>query len=331
MKLTNEDNLSLSIAVFLAADFYNHNRHPGKLHMSATGLLKPMRQIILGLRTQEIEASSLVRDINTFIPSRMGTAIHAGIEKAWLHRYREALLALGKPKEMIERIRINPTDIMLKEDPYIIPVYLEQRFRKNFDDFVIDGEADFVGDGVLEDYKSTGVYGYMKDTNDDKYIQQGSIYRWLAPEIITADFMWIQFIFTDWSKLDAMKRKKAGYPQSRIIGKKLVLMSYEETESFIKEKIRKIKKYLNTPEIDLPECTKEELWQNDTTWAYYKNPDGKRATKVYDNPSEAYARCATGGTVVERKGKVRRCSYCDCYNLCSQKNKLIASGEYTPE
>lgn len=332
MQLTNEDNYSLSIAVFLAADYYNHNRHPGKLHMSATDLLKPIRQTILEMRLAKIADDATSYDIRQDIPNRIGTAIHAGIEKAWKEKHKEALIALGYPEKVIEKIRINPP-LEDAQDPNIIPIFLETRFYKELDGFIIDGEADFIGEGILEDFKSTGVYGYMKENNDKKYIQQGSIYRWLAPEIITADFMRIQHIFTDWSKLDSMIKKKAGYPHSRIVAKKLMLMPLEETEAFIKGKLRQLKNYMNVPEPQLPECTKEDLWQDNTTFAYYKNPTGKRATKVFDNYTDAHTQFMKNnavGVIKERRGKVKRCNYCNGYDLCTQKDTYLANGLLEP-
>lgn len=329
MKLTNMDNYSLSIAAWLAADWYDHNRHPGKLHISATGLLKPVRQVILASRLEN--QVDRTRDIREDIPNRMGTAIHAGIERVWKNEEKrtETLLALGYPKRVVDRIRINPSRELLKANPDIIPVFIEQRFYKEFEGWIIDGEVDFIGEGILEDFKSTGVYGYMKSNNDEKYIQQGSIYRWLAPDIITADFIRIQHIFTDWSKLDSIIKKKAGYPDSRIIAKKLQLMSLGETENFIRNKLQNLQHYWNKPEMELPYCTVDELWQSPTVYKYYTNADATRATKVFDTYAEAHEMFMTKGAkgiVREVPGKIKRCAYCEGYELCSQAAEYRASG-----
>ena len=58
----------------------------------------------------------------------------------------------------------------------------------------------FVAEGKVQDFKSTSVYTYLNQTNKDKYILQGSIYRWLNEDTITRDTMDIHFIFTDWNK-----------------------------------------------------------------------------------------------------------------------------------
>lgn len=334
MKLTNQDQHSLSIAVWLGVDWYNHNRHPGKLHMSATGLLKPIRQTILAQRLEKIQEEEVSRDIREDIANRMGTAIHDGISRAWLNpeKRKEALINMGYPARVVDRIRVNPSEKEAK-NPDIIPVYIEKRFYREIDGFIIDGEADFIGEGVLEDFKSTGVYGYMKSNNDEKYIQQGSIYRWLAPDVITSDFMRIQHIFTDWSKLDAIIKKKAGYPQSRLISKKLMLMSVPETETFIKQRLRELMLYMDKPESKLPRCTPEELWQDQTVYKYYSKPTNKIATKVCDTYAEAHEHFMKGGAkgiIKEFQGKAKRCNYCESYDLCSQKDELIASGLLQP-
>lgn len=331
MKLLNENNYSLSIAVFLAADFYDHNRHPGKPHMSATGLLKPIRQIILGLRAAKL-ATDHSHDIKKDIANRVGTAIHAGIERAWKRKYAEAMKALGYPQHVIDLIRINPAADTLKE-PDIIPIYIEKRLYRELDGFIIDGEPDFIGQGVLEDFKSTGVYGYLKGNNDDKHIKQGSIYRWLDPNIITSDFIRIQYIFTDWSALDAIIKKKRGYPHSRIVPKKLELMSEEETEQFIKKRIKEIKKYSQAKETDLPQCTQEELWQDNTVYKYYSKAENTRAQKVSEDYNEVHAAFMKGGAkgiIKTVTGKVKHCDWCDGKALCTQKDEYIANGTYVP-
>jgi hypothetical protein len=259
----------------------------------------------------------------------MGTAIHAGIEKAWIKGDVAAnLQKLGYPKKVAERVRVNPSQEELEKNPKAIPVYLEQRHHKEFEGFIIDGEFDFVGEGYLEDFKSTGVWSYIKGNKDEDYSLQGSIYRWLAPHIITRDFMKIQNIFTDWSKLDAQIKKKAGYPQSRIVTKKLELLSIQETESFIRNKITQIKAHQNTPEPELPPCTPEDLWQSPPAFKWFSKPENKRCQKSFDNYAEAHNHMQKSGkgVIKESPGQVRRCGYCDGFELCTQKDTYLQNG-----
>jgi hypothetical protein len=331
MSFTNLENQPLSIAVWLGTDDYNNDRYPGRAHISATGLLKPTRMIVLSGRTNDqTDVVITPEDIIRKVPSRMGTALHASIEKTWRDpkKVHQALIALGKSKAVADRIVVNPTKEFLKLYPTSIPVYIEQRAAKEFHGYMVNGEYDFVGDGTLEDFKSTGVYGYIKGNKDLEHIQQGSIYRWLSPDIITSDHMFIRYIFTDWSKLDAMKGIKRGYPQSRIVSKKLKLMSMEETEQFIRNKINEVTSAKDLPENELLPCADEDLWRGDTSYKYFSNPNGKRATRNFDNYAEAHMMMLEKGKGEVRTvpGMVRRCGYCPAFELCSQKDEYLAKG-----
>jgi len=332
MKYTNVEGHSLSVAVWLVTDDYIQNPYPGKAHLSATGLLKPERMIILSQRANAKKTTASEMDISMNIPNHLGSAMHSSIQRAWETNYKKALLDLNYPKGMVDKVRINPTPENLKVNPDIIPVYMEQRASKEICGYIIDGQYDFIGDGTLEDFKSTGVYGFMKnDAYDDQLkILQGSIYRWLNPDIITSDHMLIQYTFTDWSKLDSKIRKKKGYPQSRIVPKKFMLMPVQETESWVRQKLNTVISLQKTPEPDLPLCTAEELWRDKPVFKYYKNPDNrKRSTANFEDYHEAHARLLKDdsvGVIVDFRGKVRRCGYCDAYDLCTQKDQYIADG-----
>lgn len=324
MAYSNVSSVPLSIAVWLATDHYDHNPDPN--HISATSLIKPIRQIVLASR---VESDNAPVDLEGLINSRMGTAIHDSIEKAWTHHREPALKALGYPQKIIDKIKFNPDPSTLTEDD--IPVYMEQRLSKEIDGVKISGKYDFIGEGRLEDFKSTSTYAYMSGSNDDKYVLQGSIYRWLNPQIITKDEMDIQFIFTDWSALRAMTEANKGYPQKRRISKRYPLMSLMETEMWVRRKITEIKKYMSLPDEQIPECTSEELWREDPKYKYYKNPaktDG-RSTKNFDNLAEAQLRQAQdGGTgiVLKVDGEVKACKYCPAITVCKQAKKLIDAG-----
>jgi hypothetical protein len=331
MNYTNLENQPLSIAVWLSTDDYNNDRYPGRQHISATGLLKPTRMIVLGGRVNDqTDVVVTPEDIIRKVPSRMGTALHASIERTWRNpqKVHQALMALGKSKDTADRVVVNPTPEFLKLHPTSIPVYIEQRAMKEFNGYIVNGEYDFVGDGTLEDFKSTGVYGYIKGNKDVGHIQQGSIYRWLAPDIITSDHMFIRYIFTDWSKLDAMKGAKRGYPQSRIVSKKLTLMSMQETEQFIRLKINEVNGALKTPENELPPCNDEDLWRGDTVYKYFTNPTNKRSSGNFDNYADAHMKMLEKGKgeVKTVLGMIRRCGYCPAFDLCKQKDEYLASG-----
>lgn len=320
---TNATNIPLSVAVWLATDNYDHPPDDGQKHISATGLMKSVRQIVL---SQRLGKSASVDDISNRVASRFGTAVHDAIEKAWEDNQVEAMTALGYPKHVAERVRVNPTD---PDEPDIIPVYMEQRFHKKIGDWNVSGQFDFVGDGRLEDFKSTGTFTWTNNTKDDDYIMQGSIYRWGRPDIITQDTMAIQFIFKDWQKHLA---NGANYPPAMLVEKTYRLKSVQETDLIIKKKLNDIDKHWNTPEPDLPECTPKELWQSSgSTWKYYKDPAKRnRSTKNFDNPHDANLRLVKDGgkgLVVEVKPEPTACRYCAAFPICSQKDRYLDSGE----
>lgn len=321
-KYANTSSVPLSLAIFLATDNYDHN--PDSNTISATALIKPVRQLVLSARVPE-DLSPV--DLVNLVPSRMGSAIHDAIERSWKDNYKPAMEALGYPKRVIEKIKINPEPHELTDGT--IPVYMEQRAYKQVGKFTVSGKYDFIGDGRVEDFKTTSTYTAMNNTNDEKYIWQGSIYRWLNPVSITKDEMAIQFIFTDWSKAKAMQDPK--YPQQRIQQRLLPLKSLQETDAFVRRKLAQIEQYWEAKEEELPPCTDADLWRSEPVFKYYKNPENtKRSTKNFDNRHDAqlrYIEDGSVGKVVEVPGQVTACKYCSAFAVCSQKDALIASGD----
>lgn len=314
MIYTNNHNIPLALAVFLATNDYDkHNS------ISATTLLKPIKQIILSQRVQD----NLI-DISSLVSARMGSAIHSAIENAWKEP-KQALQALGYSDSIIDRIVINPSLNELTESS--IPIYIEQRVYKDLNGFKVSGKYDFVAEGKVQDFKSTSVYNYLNQSNVEKYQLQGSIYRWLAPDIITKDVMNIHYIFTDWSKVESIKNKD--YPNNRVLTQSIPLLSLSETENYISNKLNQIRLYSQANEEDIPECSDIDLWRKPTVYKYYKNPNSSRSTKNYDNSSDAYNHFVKDGSiglVKEVKGQVTACKYCPAFSICKQKDRYINDG-----
>lgn len=319
---SNVSEVPLSLAVFLATDYYDYNDDPNTI--SATTLIRPLRQIILSAR---VPPSENVADLTQMVKNRMGSAIHDGIERAWKTNHRTAMQALGFPQKIIDRILINPTKDELTEDS--IPVYLEQRLSRKIGKYTITGKFDFIAEGRVEDFKSTSTFTIMNNTNDDKYTLQGSIYRWLDPELITADDLAIQFLFTDWNANKA--KADPNYPQRNFQSKIYPLKSLNETEAFIRRKLELIEQYWDSPEEEIPECSDEDLWRSEPVFKYYKNPQKtSRSTKNYPLYQEAmmrYIEDGSVGLVKEHPGQVTACKYCSAFPVCSQKDALVAQGD----
>ena len=332
MRFTNQHNIGLSMAVYLVHDDYDYDPRPNAI--SVTGLLKPLRQAIL---SQRIESKIATMDISQLMASSLGTAVHEAVEKAWSNgNHILAMRKLGYSQKVIDRVVVNPnpriviTPEMRKDPNRPIPVYLELRSEKEIEGIIVTGKFDFVGDGELEDIKTTGVYTYMKKSNDEKYRLQGSIYRWLNPDIITSDRLLINYKFTDWSKGAAISERQKGYPQMRMLTVPFTLLSLEETEQWVRNKVQSLKAYINRDESVLPACTPEELWQDPTVYKYYKNPKSKdRSTKNFDNFAEAQQRLMQDGSVGIIDivpGKAKACLWCAAAPICSQAKQLALDG-----
>lgn len=322
---SNVGDVPLALAVFLASDDYDYNDDPNTI--SATTLLKPLRQVILPSR---IPAGEALIDLSAMMSNRMGQAIHNGIEKAWVSNHVNAMKALGYAKRVIERIRINPQPTELARDPDILPVYLEQRLSRKLGKWTITGKFDFVGEGRVQDFKSTSVWTYKNQVNSDKWTWQGSIYRWLDPVIITQDELDIHYIFTDWKA--GMQRSDPSYPPRRFHKQSFPLNSIQETEAFINRKLRAIEQHWEADEKDIPPCSDEELWRSEPVYKYYKSGDitKSRSTKNFDTMQEARVRMVEDGSVgaiKEVPGQVTACKYCPAFQICTQKDDLVASGD----
>jgi hypothetical protein len=315
----NSTGVPLSVALYLANDTYDHIPNT----ISATGLIRPIRQSILSRR---VSPELHKPDILTMAKSRIGTAIHDSIEKAWTHNPAKGLKALGYPQGVIDRIIVNPTPEQLKPDS--IPVYMEQRAFREIDGVTVSGKFDFVAEGRVEDFKSTSVFTWMKGNKDEDYQLQGSIYRWLSPDIITQDHMAIQFLFTDW--MPGRAKAEPGYPNRPVEQHLIPLLNLDDTEAYIRERIRLHKNFSSAQEEDLPRCNDKDLWRSEPTYKYYKNPEKRaRSTKNFDTLAEANQRKAEDGNVgvvVTVPGQVVACRYCNGFLLCSQKNEFLADG-----
>lgn len=331
-KITNLTNIGLSVATWLADDTYAYDNREKVI--SATSLLKPVKQLILAHRLTE--ENTPTPDVSGRIASSIGTAIHNAIEDVWVSgRYKEILPMLGYPKKVVNCIRVNPTPEEAK-DPDIIPIYTETRNERTIMGWTVTGEFDFAAEGNLEDFKYTKVYTYINNTKNEDYSWQGSIYRWINPDLITGGDIAIQFIFSDWKAFEFAKDPK-NYPPEQSLTKSYPLQPVGKTEQFIKQKLIQLTKLHDAPQSELPRCTPKELWQDDPIYKYFKNPAnagvaGKRSTKNFTNRGDAMQRLTEDGNVgkiVEVPGKITACKYCAVCTICEQKDEYLADGSLT--
>lgn len=324
MKITNRSSINLPLAVWLMHDTYDYVDKPN--YISVTSLMKPIKQTILAAR---IPLSEREMDVADNTARALGHSIHDSIESAWTHGYRRSMRLLGYPQEIIDRILINPTDEALRAKDDAIPVYMEQReFREVVIDgvtYTVGGKYDMVADGELYDHKSTSAFSWLFGTRDDDHRDQGSLYRWLNPEKIYGTHIHINYIFTDWSRMQAKTNPK--YPQNRVEQKDIALSSVAETDRWVRERLHLIKTHWNSPESEMPPCTDKELWRSDPQYKFYNDPlkVSGRSTKNFDNIHDANQFMADKGgkgIVITIPGEAKACNYCQIYNICKQKDSL---------
>jgi hypothetical protein len=325
MKITNNSGISLEMAVWLLHDDYDFIAEEN--YISATGLMKPLRHIILPSRIAP--ADKIAPDVSDFISAALGHSLHAAIENAWRDpdHVARALKRLGIPKEVADRVLVNPGPKELAIVKDAIPVYIEQRAIREIAGFKVGGKFDMVCEHRIRDTKSTSVWTWIYGGKDNDYKLQMSIYRWLNPDKITDDVGQVNFIFTDWDKRDAKYKADRGYPPKRIMDKLIPLMSLAETEQWIRNKLALVESHYKTPEPELPECTDEELWMSAPKYKYYSDPAKIRgkSTKNFESLVEAEAFCQEKGkgVVITVPGAPKRCDYCAAYPICTQKDRYI--------
>jgi hypothetical protein len=311
--ITNSTNMPLPLAVWCAVDDYDHSSDEDTI--SVTTLMKPLRRIVLA---RQYKDSLKIMDVDNLIATSMGTALHDSVERAWMNA--------DKAIKAMTQLGINP-DVAAKVHAEII---FERRSTKKVGSMTISGKFDMVTGGRVCDIKSTSTWGWVNGSNNVEYARQMSLYKWLNEDIITDDTGTILYIFTDWSKAKSIQ--DLSYPQSRVQSKDFALATVDMVQDYVEHRVALIEKFM--PETDqdkLPDCTREELWQEEDTYKYYKNPAKRdRATKNYSTLAEAEARKAEDGhvgAIVKFEGKAKACMYCPVANLCNQRTRLAALGK----
>lgn len=329
--ITNKTGVSLAMAVWAVNDDYDYQKEEN--YISATSLMKPIRQIVLPRRVPLEQRED--PDVLDLLSRAMGNSIHDSVEKAWVVNYKKNLYKLGTPEHVVNRVLVNPTDEQVANfhakanGVKPILVYVEQRALKKVKtarrEWTVGGKFDMVTDGIVNDTKTTTAYTWLYGGKDDEYSKQGSLYRWLNPDKIHEDFVRINFLFTDWQKSAA--KTNPNYPQSRVEFKDIPLKDVTETHEWVVNKLEQIERYMAVPEDQIPFCSDEELWMSDPTFKYYLKPEtamaGGRATKNCDSMAEAREYMAGKGgkgTIITVKGQPKRCDYCEAFPVCSQKD-----------
>jgi hypothetical protein len=295
MKLTNNFGLPETILNVIARPQYSK----GKANMSVTELLNSPR--IVQLKRKHWD--ELTEDAADMVWSIFGTAIHGVLEHG-------------------------------KGDNHIV----EERIHTELDGMRISGAIDLqerTPDGiVVSDYKTTSAWAVMNEKQD--WHNQLNSYAYLVESAKKLPVCKLQIvaIVRDWSRRDAATRE--GYPKAPIVVIDIPLWPFAEREAYIRSRISLHGDALFEMETDgdMPDCTPEEMWEKQTTYALKK--DGNVRAKSVHETSEAAEKALADATEKAKKGekflievregdRTRCSSFCQVAGMCSQYKKYLST------
>ena len=213
---------------------------------SATELLNPTQIVILRRRYW----SQIEVDAIDNLWKLLGTGVHAILEKE-------------KGIEKIERLKVQ----------------VEGR--------EVSGRWDRIFNNEITDYKVTSAFTLMYGSRKEEWTLQLSIYRWLyykVKGVLLESKGHIVALLRDWSAKNVKEGSK--YPDAPAKELHFNLLTPEETEAFVTEKVKQIIAAEKLHDHELPKCTDEERW--------------------YKSSTRTYGRCA---------------KYCEVAKYCTQFNK----------
>jgi hypothetical protein len=202
---------------------------------------------------------------------------------------------------------------------------LEKRMFAEVDGWTISGQVDVIDvqEKLIQDYKKTSYWVAIYGAKDE-WTKQMNIYRWLCHknghEINRLEVM---AIFRDWKKEQSWRDPE--YPKKGFKLMPIDVMSLDETEAYIKERVKLHQEAEALSTEDLPLCSKEEQWSKGSGFAV-KLEGAKSARKICDTKKEALEWMAKNIKPVDmprvnietREGDPRRCvGYCPVRFHCS--------------
>lgn len=197
---------------------------------------------------------------------------------------------------------------------------VEERLYADVDGARISGQFDYMdADDIIWDWKIASVWEVMNGVKQSRE-QQLNAYAYLATvNLLPVRGLRIGFILRDWSQTEAYRRRD--YPPHQVVVYGVPLWNKESAESYLRERVRLHREAA----LALPECSKEERWARDDTYAVVR-ANSKRASRVFDSSDDAARYLQTKDSsyrVVTRPGESIRCqSYCPVSLYCSQWEKL---------
>ena len=289
MMITNKNGIPEIIVLAIEGNLYQGAKE--ERFASATSILKPNKIFVLQKRYDK----ELSEEASSMIWSLMGSAMHSVLERA------------------IKRI-----ENFIKHRKIIC----EASLLTKIDGEIIIGHPDLYESGVISDYKFTSVWSYIYESGFRDYESQLNIYALMfRQESFKVNRVQNIFIFRDWSATKA--KFEHGYPDSQVKVKVHPLWTEEFTINFLAKRIKSLKESLELTDDEIPFCSQEERWQDDTKFAV-KKKGLKKASKICKTFEEASNWIIDQGlnakkyTMEKRVGIPRRCiDYCNVNKFCN--------------
>lgn len=255
----------------------------GNAQYSVTELLSPPRV----RRLREQYASEIETDVTDLMWQMLGSALHVVMERG-------------------------------QTDNHIT----EERLFTDVDGVTISGAIDLQeekdGGVIITDYKFTSAWAVMNDKPE--WEQQLNVYKWLVETVKRrrVDSLRICALIRDYSRHET----KDGYPAAPIQMVEIPMWDAVKAEQFVRHRLElhRDAKVAHDFGDALPECSPEERWQSETTYAV-KREGRKTAIRVFKTLEEANQLAEKEkGYVETRPGEAKRCTgnYCSVANWCDQ-------------
>ena len=280
MKVTNVHNVPHPLVTLAEGKYYSK----GASDYSVTELMSPPR--VQRLRAQHDDG--MVSDVSDMLWPLLGSALHVVMER-------------GETEGWVS----------------------EERLFAEVDGVTISGAIDLqenTADGVgIVDYKFTSAWAVMNEKIE--WEQQLNVYKWLVEKVKKAPVKSLKIcaLIRDFSRHDTGKE---GYPKAPIHMVDIPMWDAVKAESYVRERLemhRNSKLAADFGE-QLPECSPEERWMSETTYAV-KRGGRKTAIRVFKTVGEALDLAEKEkGHVEIRSGEPKRCTgnYCGVAAWCDQ-------------
>ena len=198
----------------------------------------------------------------------------------------------------------------------------EERLFAEVDGVSISGAIDLQEEGeggiTIYDYKFTSAWAVMQEK--EEWAQQLNIYKWLVETVKQRKVVGLKIcaMVRDYSKHDL----REAYPAAPICVIDVPLWDSVKTEMYIRERLEmhRESKMRADFEEDLQNCSNEERWMSETTFAV-KREGRKTAIRVFKTIEEATELAEKEkGYVETRLGEPKRCTgdFCGVSQWCAQ-------------